>query len=296
MEILSCHICPRDCGVPRPEEECAAGFCGMPSSAVAARAALHFGEEPCISGQNGSGAVFFSGCSLRCRFCQNAPISHKKFGRPVSASRLASIFRELVEAGAHNINLVNPTHFVPAILEALCLYRPPVPLVYNSSGYERLETLRLLDGVIDVYLPDLKYLDMALARSLSAAENYPLYATEAILEMARQTGPMVLDENGIAMHGTMVRHLVLPGYTRSSQEVLDWMADHLPPGVWVSLMFQYTPIRELPEYPSLNRTLTRRECDKIWSYLVEKGLTAGYVQEPGSTGTQFIPAFDLTGI
>lgn len=296
MKIPSCHICPRGCGVPRQEEEYSAGFCGMPGSAVAARAALHFGEEPCISGQNGSGTVFFSGCSLRCRFCQNAPISHDKFGRPISAFRLASIFRELVEAGAHNINLVNPTHFVPSILEALRLYRPPVPLVYNSSGYERLETLRLLDGVIDVYLPDLKYMDGALASSLSGAENYPLYATEAILEMARQTGPMVLDEDGIALRGTMVRHLVLPGYTHSSKEVLDWMAGHLPSGVWVSLMFQYTPVRELPEHPSLNRTLTRRECDKIWSYLVDKGLTDGYVQEPGSNGVQFIPAFDLTGI
>lgn len=296
MEIPACRLCPRGCGVPRSAGMPSGGFCGMPSEAVAARAALHFGEEPCISGRNGSGTVFFSGCSLRCRFCQNAPISHGKFGRPVPPERLAEIFRELVEAGAHNINLVNPTHFVPAILEALRLYRPPVPLVYNSSGYERIETLRMLDGVIDVYLPDLKYLDTALADALSGAAEYPAYATAAILEMARQTGTMQLDKDGMAVRGTMVRHLVLPGHTRNSLQVLDWMAEHLPTGVWLSLMFQYTPVRELPEHPALNRPLTRRECRKVTDYMLEKGLTDGYLQEPGSSGTAYIPAFDLTGI
>ena len=268
----------------------------MPQEAVVARAALHFGEEPCISGTNGSGTVFFSGCPLRCRFCQNAPISHNRFGKRITANRLADIFRELVAQGAHNINLVNPTMFVPIILEALSQYRPPVPVVYNSSGYERVETIRALAGAVDVYLPDLKYVDADMAAMLSGAADYFDYAAPAILEMAKQTGPMQLDEQGLAVRGTLVRHLVLPGYTRASLRVLDWLADNLPHGTWVSLLFQYTPVCPLPDFPPLNRRLTARECNKVWQYMVDKGLTDGYVQERESADAAYIPTFDLTGV
>lgn len=268
----------------------------MPADPVVARAALHFGEEPCISGKAGSGAVFFSGCSLRCLYCQNRPISHERFGKRITPARLADIFRELEDKGANNINLVNPTHFVPAILRALELYTPSVPLVYNTSGYDTIETLRMLDGAVSVYLPDLKYSDSELSMRFSHAADYFEYASVAILEMARQTGPMVLDENGIARKGTIVRHLLLPGHTRSSMAVLDWLAAHLPKGVYISLMFQYTPMDAKLPYKELNRVATDRECRKVWEHMLELGLTDGYVQDRKSTGAAFIPAFDLTGV
>ena len=290
-----CTLCPRRCGARRTETE-GSGVCGMPAFPVLARAALHTGEEPCISGTRGSGTVFFSGCSLHCIYCQNRPISHERYGRPVTPERLAEIFRELEAQGAHNINLVNPTHFVPAILAALERDRPAVPIVYNSSGYERVETLRLLENAVDIYLPDLKYVDGALSARFSHASDYFEYAAPAILEMARQTGPMELDDEGLARRGTLVRHLVLPGHIRETMDVLDWMALRLPKGVWISLLFQYTPVCAPADYPELNRRLTRRECDKAFRHLEELGLTDGYVQERESAGTRYIPAFDLTGV
>lgn len=299
MRNIICTSCPRQCKAARSARE-GRGYCRMPYGPVVARAALHKGEEPCISGDpdgpGGSGTVFFSGCSLSCVFCQNAPISHDRFGKSITPARLAEIFRELVEQGAYNINLVNPTHFVPAILDALALYRPPVPIVYNTSGYERVEILRQLEGAVDIYLPDLKYADAGLSEALSGAADYPAIATDAILEMARQTGPMRLGRTGFAVRGTMVRHLVLPGHTRDSMRVLDWMSENLPAGVFVSLMFQYTPIAAVPGHPELSRRLTPRECRKVWNYLLEKGLTDGYVQQRESAGGAFIPAFDLTGV
>lgn len=295
MPIARCSLCPRRCGVPRGDDAPSSGFCGMPASPVLARAALHFGEEPCISGTNGSGTVFFSGCSMRCRFCQNAPISHGRYGAAVSVERLAEIFQDLEEQGAHNINLVNPTHYAAAIRQALRLYRPGIPVVYNSSGYERVETLRSLEGLIDVYLPDCKYVHDDLAAALSGTPGYFAAAGPAILEMARQTGPFELDGQGLAMRGTMVRHLVLPGHTRESLAVLDWLSG-LKGKIWVSLLFQYTPMGDLEDAPELNRRLTRRECGKVWQYLLDKGLTDGYVQQRESSGKQFIPAFDLTGV
>ncbi len=294
MPIPRCSLCPRRCGVPRGDAA-SAGFCGMPALPVLARAALHVGEEPCISGTHGSGTVFFSGCSMRCRFCQNAPISHGQYGAAVSVERLAEIFQELEGQGAHNINLVNPTHYAAAIRQALRLYRPKIPVVYNSSGYERVETLRSLEGLIDVYLPDCKYVHSDLAASLSGTPDYFAAAGPAILEMARQTGPITLDGEGLAARGTMVRHLVLPGHTRESLAVLDWLSG-LKGKIWVSLLFQYTPMGELADAPELNRRLTRRECGKVWQYLLDKGLTDGYVQQRESSGKQFIPAFDLTGV
>lgn len=288
-----CTICPRQCRAQRTKTENHGGYCGMPAQPVAARAALHFGEEPCISGTRGSGTVFFSGCSLGCVFCQNDSISHKRNGKPISTERLADIFRELEQAGAHNINLVNPTHYALSIRKALEIYRPNIPILYNTSGYERVETLKMLDGLVDVYLPDCKYVDAELSSALSDASDYFLYASAAIQEMARQTGPVMLDENGIAQKGTIVRHLVLPGHTKNSIEVLDWLAtiEH----IWVSLMFQYTPCGDLSRHKELQRPLTRRECDKVWGHLSDLGLN-GYVQDRESNGTEMIPAFDLTGV
>ena len=267
----------------------------MPAQPVVARAALHYGEEPCISGADGSGTVFFSGCALRCRFCQNAPISRDNFGKPVSVERLAAIFRELEEQGARNINLVNPTHFAHGIAEALRLYSPRVPVIWNSSGYECVETLRQLEGLIQVYLPDCKYIHADISRELSGAADYFAFAAPAILEMARQTGPVVLDEQGLIRQGTLVRHLALPGHTKESMAVLEWLAQYKD-RFWVSLMFQYTPMGELSDHPELTRTLTRRECNKLWEYMDSLGITDGFVQSRDSSGVSAIPAFDLTGV
>lgn len=291
----SCTLCPRQCRAERTEQQNNGGYCQMPSEPKVARAALHFGEEPCISGTRGSGTVFFSGCSLGCIYCQNEKISHNGYGKTITPERLADIFRELEQAGAHNINLVNPTHYAVSVCKALSLYKPNVPVVYNSGGYERVETLKMLEGLVDVYLPDCKYVDSALSSALSDAPDYFAYASAAILEMARQTGPMQLDADGIAQKGTMVRHLVLPGHTANSMAVLDWLST-IKDKVWVSLMFQYTPCGDLTGHKELTRVVTARECEKVWQYMTDLGITNGYVQDRQSTGTQMIPDFDLTGI
>ena len=288
-----CTLCPRQCGAKRTENDNIGGYCGMPDQPMVARAALHFGEEPCISGTRGSGTVFFSGCSLGCVFCQNQEISHNRYGKVITPERLADIFRELEQAGAHNINLVNPTHYAVSICKALELYKPNIPVLYNTGGYERVETLKMLEGLIDIYLPDCKYIDSELSSALSDAPDYFQYNSAAIKEMVRQTGPVVLEDNGIALKGTIVRHLVLPGHTKNSIDVLDWLATI--ENVWVSLMFQYTPCGELAWHKELQRPLTRRECDKVWGHLSDLGLN-GYVQDRESNGTEMIPCFDLTGV
>ena len=290
---FKCSLCPRKCGAMRTNTANDGGYCGMPTDPTIARAALHFGEEPCISGTRGSGTIFFSGCSLGCVFCQNREISHQKFGKPVTPERLAEIFKELENAGAHNINLVNPTHYALSICKAIELYKPKVPVVYNCGGYERVETLKMLEGLIDVYLPDCKYVDSTLSTALSDAPDYFTYNKPAIEEMVRQTGPVVLDESGIAQKGTIVRHLVLPGHTKNSIEVLNELATI--ENIWVSLMFQYTPYGDLSNHQELQRPLTRRECDKVWGHLSDLELN-GYVQDRNSTGTDMIPEFDLTGV
>lgn len=291
---FTCSLCPRKCRALRYLGE--TGDCGIKETATLARAALHFGEEPCISGQNGSGAVFFTGCPLHCRFCQNREISQQLKGWEVSPAGLAEIFRRLEEAGAHNINLVSATQFVPAILKAVKLYRPRIPLVYNCGGYERVETLRALEGTVDIYLPDMKYADDSLAAALSGVPDYFERAAAAIREMVRQTGPMELDEKGIARRGTMVRHLVLPGHTKNSLAALRWIAEELPKGTWVSLLFQYTPMREIEGFPELSRRLTRRERNKVFDAMTSMGLTEGYAQEAGCDTAAFIPVFDGTGV
>ena len=295
MIDFTCSLCPHRCRALRT-----AGFgqgvCSLPYTPLVARAALHKGEEPCISGTVGSGTVFFAGCTLQCAFCQNHTISRGAAGKAVTPHRLADIFRELVQQGAHNLNLVSPTPYVPVIREALKLYTPPVPVVYNTGGYERVETLRSLEGLVNIYLPDFKYVSADLAGALSGAADYAEHATLAVREMIRQTGPMVLDSRGLAVRGTMVRHLVLPGHTNESLRVIDRLTEWLPDGLWVSLLFQYTPVLPVTGHPELSRRLTKRECSKVWNYLLDHGFTDGYVQGRESAGTAMIPLFDGTGV
>lgn len=290
---MICSLCPRRCGAARTETA-GSGVCGEGTLPRIARAALHRWEEPCISGTRGSGAVFFSGCALRCAFCQNEAISRGGCGEAVSIRRLADIFRELEDQGAHNINLVTAAHFIPAVLDALELYRPGIPLVYNSSGYESMETLRLLDGVIDVYLPDYKYIDPAMARLLSGAANYPDVAWAAITEMRRQTGKAVYDDQGMMTRGTLIRHLLLPGLTGDAMRILTRIRDELP-DTPVSLMGQYMPCGRAREIPGMNRRVTKREYDRVKAHMQMIGLD-GYRQELEAASGEYVPDFDLSGV
>lgn len=290
---MICSLCPRRCGAARTETA-GSGVCGEGTLPRIARAALHRWEEPCISGTRGSGAVFFSGCALRCAFCQNEAISRGGCGEAVSIRRLADIFRELEDQGAHNINLVTAAHFVPAVLDALELYRPGIPLVYNSSGYESMETLRLLDGVIDVYLPDYKYIDPAMARLLSGAADYPDVAWAAITEMCRQTGKAVYDDQGMMTRGTLIRHLLLPGLTGDAMRILTRIRDELP-DTPVSLMGQYVPCGRAREIPGMNRRVTKREYDRVKAHMQMIGLD-GYRQKLEAASGDYVPAFDLSGV
>ena len=287
-----CSDCPRQCGAPRGET--GRGFCKMGANPVLARAALHFDEEPVISGTRGAGAVFFSGCALRCRFCQNFEISHHNFGREITPKRLREIYFELIDQGAQNINLVNPTHFVPAILESL-EGGLPVPVVWNTGGYERVETLKRLEGRVQVYLPDLKYIRADSARRYSAAPDYFQYASEALREMLRQTGPVHLGDDGQILSGVIVRHLILPGCADESIEILDWIAENLP-GAWISLMAQYLPFGNVAGVDALDRRLTQEEYDRVCDHLLALGLEDGFVQELSSSDEKYIPVFDLTGV
>lgn len=290
---FTCTLCPRRCGAPRTETR-GGGFCGMPSLPVVARAALHYWEEPCISGTRGSGTVFFSGCSLQCVFCQNGSISREHFGRSVTVSRLREIFRELAKQGAHNINLVTPTHFTPAIREAL-EESPGVPVVWNSGGYELPEALRTLEGKVQIYLPDLKYADSALAAQYSGAPDYFEAATAAIREMFRQVGRCMFDGDGMLQRGVIIRHLLLPGALENTKQVLDWIADTFTPGeVLVSLMSQYTPQQGAEGL--LRRRVTGAEIRAARAYLENLGLTSGYVQDSSSAREEYTPPFDLTGV
>lgn len=294
-----CRGCPRRCSVLRPQSclpGTAAGACRCGLLPVLARAAAHFGEEPCISGTRGSGAVFFSGCALKCVFCQNMQISRGCFGREVSVSDLRKIFLRLIDEGVHNINLVNPTHFTAAIAQALD--EPlPVPVVYNCGGYESVEALAQLEGKVQVYLPDYKYADREPAARYSAAADYPTVAAAAIKEMYRQTGPYVLDGQGIMQRGVLIRHLVLPGSWDNTRHVIDWLTENFAPGeVMFSLMGQYTPCGDLQRWPELTEPLCNAEYADAAAYLLERGWRDGYLQEPDASGCEHIPAFDLTGV
>ena len=296
--MFTCNLCPRQCGVRRGDEAPSQGkgFCRMGEQPVIARAALHFDEEPCISGSRGSGAVFFSGCTLRCVYCQNDMISRGCFGKPTDAKGLRRIFDRLVqEDEAHNINLVTGTHFVNAILEALA--DPlPVPVVWNSSGFETIDTLHRLEGHVQVYLPDLKYVDPEGASRFSRASVYPVCAEKALLEMRRQVGENQFDEEGVMTRGLLIRHLILPGRVQQSKDVLSWIHDHLPEGTWVSLMAQYIPCGLAKDMPELNRTVSKEEYDEVVDHLFSLGMEDGYVQELASASASYIPPFDLTGV
>ena len=288
---MKCTLCPRRCGVDRSERT---GFCGLGEKPRVARAALHFWEEPCISGTRGSGTVFFSGCTLRCAFCQNYEISHEGFGREISIQRLADIFRMLRDQGAHNINLVTATPFAPAVLDALALYHPGIPIVWNTGGYETPETLELLQGVVDIYLPDLKHVSPRLGKLCAGAPDYFDAASQAILEMCRQTGPAEYDAEGMMRRGVIVRHLILPGCTGDSCRALDFIAQELPKGTPVSLMRQYTPSPHC-QIPGLDRRITDAEYARVLDHFEALGLT-GYTQEKESADSAYTPPFDLTGV
>ena len=290
---MRCNLCPRNCGALRTESA-GEGYCRMPEVPVLARAALHQWEEPPISGTRGSGTVFFSGCSLGCVFCQNEKISHQDFGKAVTVERLREICEELIAQGAHNINFVNPTHYAHII--AKLLEKPlGVPVVYNCGGYEKVETLRALEGKVDIYLPDLKYLDPNTAKRYSLAEDYPDVACAAIREMVHQTGPVVL-EDGLLKRGVVIRHLILPGQVNAAKEVMDWVGENFKRGeVLFSLMSQYTPWGDLSNHPEIDRKLRKGEIRSATEYMSNLDLP-GFCQDGASAREEYTPPFDLTGI
>lgn len=293
-----CELCPRKCGVDRSVSR---GYCGMGDQLTAAKAMLHYWEEPCVSGERGSGAVFFSGCVLKCVFCQNYDISAEQKGKIISAERLVKIFLELQQQGAHNINLVNPTHFVPQIINAVQTARDrglSLPIVYNSGGYERVETLRMLDGIVDIYLPDVKYFDNGLAKALSDAPDYFETAMSALSEMIRQTGKPQLDPNGIMRRGTIVRHLVLPGQYKDSIEIIKRVGERFGGDILFSLMSQYTPFGKVKtdkRFEKFNRRITTFEYRKALDAVYETGMN-GYMQEKSSAKEEYTPEFDFSGL
>ena len=292
--MAECRLCPRRCGADRSRER---GACHTGDELIVARAAPHYGEEPCISGVRGSGAVFFTGCSLGCVYCQNYALSRGRAGKVISAERLAEIFHELEEQGVHNLNLVTGGHFLPQILEALRLAKPSVPVVWNSSGYETAETVRALAAYVQIFLPDMKYALSAPAARYSLAPDYPETAKIAIREMARLTGPWEMDDDGILRRGVMIRHLVLPGQIENTRRVIRWVHETFLPGeVLFSLMAQYTPWGELGGFLELDRPITEEEWNDALSALDSSGITDGYVQEPGAAGAEAIPDFDCTGV
>lgn len=295
LSDVICNLCPRRCGAQRTETA-GHGYCRMPAAPVLARAALHHWEEPPISGTRGSGTVFFSGCSLGCVFCQNEKISHRDFGKAVTLDRLRAICEDLISQGAHNLNFVNPTHYAHVLAALLTDWRPPVPVVFNTGGYDRVDTLRRLEGKVDVYLPDLKYLDSGTARRYSAAPDYPEIAQAAIREMVRQTGPCRFDDNGLLLKGAIIRHLILPCQVNQAKAAMDWVAREFEPGtVLFSLMSQYTPWGNLSACPEIDRRLRPGEMRAAREYMENLGL-AGFTQERTSAREEYTPPFDLTGI
>ena len=290
---MICDICPRLCHAERTQSR-GAGYCAMPAGIVAAKAMLHHWEEPCLSGSRGAGCVFFSGCNLGCVYCQNGRISHDNFGKVITPARLREIFDELIDQGAHCIDLVTPTHFTPWILEAL--QEPlPVPVVWNCGGYERIETLKSIENKVQVYLPDLKYGENGLQIDLSKSKNYFKIATSAIDEMYRQVGPYRLGEDGLLKSGVIIRHMVLPGQLENTKQVIDYVASRFAPGeVLFSLMSQYTP--QPGAVGTLARRVTRAEYRAAVAYMQDCGITDGFVQEKSSAKEEYTPIFDLSGV
>lgn len=290
---MICNICPRSCSAKREEK---AGVCGVGEKFRVARVAPHFWEEPCLSGTRGSGTVFFSGCNLGCVYCQNQQISHGAFGKDVSSDGLKRIFDRLLESGVHNLNLVTPTHFVPMLAKTLAEYKSPVPIVYNSSGYEKAETLKMLEGLVDIYLPDIKYFDSAPALKYSGAADYFDYASKAVLEMHRQVGETVLDADGIARRGLIIRHMVLPGNISQAIKVFEWVRENLPAETYISVMRQYTPFGKAKEMPPIDRKLSSREYSLVKQKILAMGFENCNFQSGEAATESFIPNFDLEGV
>lgn len=295
-----CMLCPRNCGVNRGAGE--TGVCGQTDTVKVARAALHYWEEPCISGTAGSGTVFFSGCTLHCVFCQNHSIASGKAGKLVTQERLSEIFLEMQEKGANNINLVTPGHFAPQIAEALKRAKEQgmtLPVVYNTGGYEHVDTIRRMEGLVDIYLPDFKYMDDALGFQYSHVRDYSKTAKAAIAEMVRQTGEAVFeggDEDGLMKRGTIVRHLVLPGCVEDSKAVIRYLYEAYGNRIYISMMNQFTPMPALADYPELNRKVTKEEYEEIVDYAISLGVECGFIQEGETAEESFIPAFDGEGV
>lgn len=297
-ERSGCCLCPRNCGADRADGK--TGFCGVPETVYVARAALHFWEEPCISGTDGSGAVFFSGCPLRCVYCQNYELAHARAGIPVTIQRLAEIFLELQEQGANNINLVTPTQYTPAIVRALAEAKRNgliIPAVYNCGGYESVSTLRMLDGLVDIYLTDFKYIDTEAAAKYSGARDYPEVARKALDEMTRQIPSSETGPDGIMKKGVIVRHLLLPGQVRAAKKIVKYVYENYKDRVWLSLMNQYTPFPRIKEaFPELARRVTAREYNVLVDYAIDLGVENAYIQEGKTAKESFIPAFDGEGV
>ena len=289
---MNCSICPRKCNADR---ENSVGFCKSPAEFRLARAALHFWEEPCISGENGSGTVFFSGCNLKCVYCQNYEISIENRGIVVDDSRLIEIFKSLIEQGAENINLVNPTHYADRIANLFEKWHCPVPVVYNTSGYESTQTLKMLDGIVDIYLTDFKYIRPDKAQKYSNAPDYPEVAKNALAEMKWQVQGYEFDSSGVMQKGVMVRHLVLPQNTNSALRIIDYIAENYS-DTYLSIMAQYVPCGSLENYPEINRKITEREYNKVVDYALQTGLENVFIQQTESAEKEFIPPFDFTGI
>ena len=292
-----CRLCPRECNADRKNGQ--AGYCGVSGKGIlGARAALHMWEEPCISGEEGSGTVFFSGCPLRCVYCQNYDIAHAKRGTEISVERLAEIFLELQEKKANNINLVTPTHYSLEIIKAVQIARKnglKLPIVYNCSGYEKTETVKLLDGIADIYLVDFKYMDPDLAKRYSNAKDYPERAKEALEEMVRQCGEADFDERGMMKKGVIVRHLLLPGQLENGKDVVKYVYDTYKDNVFLSLMNQYTPLPQVADYPELKRKVTEEEYEALIDYAIELGVENGFIQEGETAAESFIPEFNCEG-
>ncbi len=296
ISYRSCTLCPRVCGVDREKTR---GVCGERAALRVSRASLHLWEEPCLSGEHGSGTVFFTGCGLGCIYCQNHRIAHAHCGKEITVLRLADIFLELQSQGAANINLVTGVHFTPHIVKALDIARQKgliLPVVYNSSGYERVETLRMLEGYIDVYLPDYKYLDSSLAKAFSFAPDYPTVVRAALFEMFRQVGRPVFDENGMMKKGMIVRHLVLPSHTADSMAILRDLHETFGDDIFVSIMSQYTPCGTFADHPELSRKLTRYEYQKVTDFAEKIGIRNGFLQSGEAAKESFIPDFDESGV
>lgn len=295
-----CTLCPRKCTVDRHAGE--KGVCGQTDRLKVARAALHYWEEPCISGTEGSGAVFFSGCALHCVFCQNQNIANGTAGKEISVRRLSEIFLELQEKGANNINLVTASHFVPQVAEALVAAKDTglqIPIVYNTSSYETVENIKRLEGLVDIYLPDFKYMNTELSARYSHAADYAGVAKAAIKEMVRQTGTAAFfdgNEEGLMRRGTIVRHLILPGCTEDSKQIIRYLYETYGDTIYLSIMNQFTPLPGLAQYPELNRKITEEEYEAVVDYALELGVECGFIQEGDTAEESFIPEFDGEGV